>query len=59
MSRIDAAKKLYEVCKDMDIEETMDLVLSAESQEEQDFFSMLSDFLLQKKQKDVINQKKF
>lgn len=59
MSRIDAAKKLYEVCKDMDIEETMDLVLSAESQEEQDLFSMLSDFLLQKKQKEVIDQKKF
>lgn len=59
MSRIDAAKKLYEVCKDMDIEETMDLVLSAESQEEQDFFSMLSDFLLQKKQKEVISQKRF
>lgn len=59
MSRIDAAKKLYEECKDMDIEETMSLVLNAESQEEQDFFSMLSDFLLQKKQKEVISQKRF
>lgn len=59
MSRIDAARKLYEECKDMDIEETMTLVLNAESQEEQDFFSMLSDFLLQKKQKEVISQKRF
>lgn len=59
MSRIDAAKKLYEECKDMDIEETMTLVLNAESQDEQDFFSMLSDFLLQKKQKEVISQKRF
>lgn len=59
MSRIDAARKLYEECKDMDIEETMTLVLNAESQDEQDFFSMLSDFLLQKKQKEVISQKRF
>ena len=44
---------------DMDIEETMDLVLSAETEEEQDFFSMLSDFILQRKQKHVIAQKRF
>ncbi len=29
MSKAEAARKLYEECKDMDIEETMDLVLSA------------------------------
>lgn len=52
-------KNLYEVCKDMDIEETMELVLNAESQEEQEFFSMLSDFLLQKKQREVIEKKEF
>ena len=51
MSKAEAARKLYEECKDMDIEETMDLVLSAETEEEQDFFSMLSDFILQRKQK--------
>lgn len=56
---ISLKKKLYELCKDMDIEETMTLVLNAESQEEQEFFSMLSDFLLQRKQKEVIEQKKF
>lgn len=38
MSKAEAARKLYEECKDMDIEETMDLVLSAETEEEQDFF---------------------
>ncbi|MCD7991336.1 MAG: hypothetical protein LUK37_05940 [Clostridia bacterium] len=59
MSKAEAARKLYEECKDMDIEETMDLVLSAETEEEQDFFSMLSDFILQRKQKYVIAQKRF
>ena len=53
MSKAEAARKLYEECKDMD------LVLSAETEEEQDFFSMLSDFILQRKQKHVIAQKRF
>lgn len=38
MSKAENARKLYEACKDMDIEETMELVLSAETEEEQDFF---------------------
>ena len=59
MSKAEAAKKLYEDCKDMDIDETMELVLNAETEEEQDFFSMLSDFILQRKQKKVIAQKRF
>ena len=59
MSKAEASKKLYEECKDMDIDETMELVLNAETEEEQDFFSMLSDFILQRKQKKVIAQKRF
>ena len=59
MSKAEAAKKLYEECKDMDIDETMELVLNAETEEEQDFFSMLSDFIVQRKQKKVIAQKRF
>ena len=59
MSKAEAARKLYEECKDMDIDETMELVLNAETVEEQDFFSMLSDFILQRKQKKVIAQKRF
>ena len=59
MSKTEAAKRLYEICKNMDIDETMELVLSAETEEEQEFFSMLSDFLLQKQQKKVIAQKRF
>ena len=43
----------------MDIEETMELVLNAESEEEGEFFSLLSDFILQQKQKEVIARKEF
>ena len=59
MSGIEAAKKLYNTCRDMDIEETMELVLNAETEEEGEFFSLLSDFILQRKQREVIAQKEF
>ena len=59
MSGIEAAKKLYDTCRDRDIEETMELVLNAETEEEGEFFSLLSDFILQRKQKEVIAGKEF
>lgn len=59
MSKAEALKELYKQCRDMDIEETMDLVLSAETEEEQNFFSLVSDFILQRKQKEAIAQKRF
>ena len=52
MSGTGAAKKLYDTCRDMDIEETMELVLNAETEEEGEFFSLLSDFILQRKQRE-------
>lgn len=58
MSGIEAAKKLYKTCRNMDIEETMELMLNAETEEEEEFFSLLSDFILQRKQKEVIEQMK-
>lgn len=59
MPKIDAIRELYEQCKDMDIEESMELMLDVENEEEQDFISVISDFILQKKQKKVIEQKRF
>ena len=59
MSNIEAAKQLYNICRNMDLDETMQLVLSADNAEEQEFFSMLSDFILQQRQKEVIRQKRF
>ena len=59
MSNVEAAKKLYTACMDMDLDETMELVLNAETQDEQEFFSLLCDFILQKRQKDAIANKRF
>ncbi len=59
MSNIEAARQLYEQCKDMDIDETRELVLAAKSEDEIEFFSYLSDFVLQRKQKEVIAQGRF
>lgn len=59
MSKTEAVRELYHTCKDMDIEETMELVLSAETEEESEFFSLVSDFVLQRKQKEVIARKEF
>ncbi len=59
MSGTGAAKKLYDTCRDMDIEETMELVLNAETEEEGEFCSLLSDFILQRKQREVIARKEF
>lgn len=44
MSKLEVVKKLYQECQDMDIEESMELVLNAETKEEQDFFSLISDY---------------
>lgn len=59
MSKTEIFKELYKQCKEMDIEDTMELVLNADSKEEQDFIELVSDYLLQLKQKEVIAQGKF
>ena len=59
MSNTEIFKELYKKCKEMDIEDTMELVLNADSKEEQDFIELVSDYLLQLKQKEVIAQGKF
>jgi hypothetical protein len=43
----------------MDIEETIEFVLDAKTQEEQEFFSFVRAFVLQKKQEEVIRSKRF
>jgi hypothetical protein len=40
-------------------EDTLQLVQEAESKEEQDFFEMVGNFLLQQKQKQVIERNLF
>ncbi|MCI9420998.1 MAG: hypothetical protein HFG32_13550 [Eubacterium sp.] len=59
MSNIEIARQLYQQCKDLDFDETRELVLMAESEEEIEFFSLLGDFILQKQQQKVIEQGRF
>lgn len=59
MSNIEIARQLFNQCKDMDFDETRELVLMAESEEEIEFFSLLSDFILQKQQQEVIKRGRF
>ena len=59
MSKSEMFKEFYKQCKDLDAEDTMELILNADSKEEQDFIEIISDYVLQLKQKEVIAQGKF
>lgn len=50
---------LFEDIKQLQPEDTLQLVLEAKSEEEQDFFEMIGNFLLQKKQKQIIERNLF
>ena len=39
MSKSEMFKEFYKQCKDLDAEDTMELVLNADSKEEQDLFN--------------------
>lgn len=59
MSNIEIIRELYNRCKDLDIEDTIELELGAADEEERDFISVISDFILQQKQRKAIEQKRF
>lgn len=55
-------KKFSRIYKDISMlrpEDTLQLVLEAETEEEKDFYELIGDFLLQKKQKQVIERNLF
>ena len=49
--------KIYEEIKELTLEDTLQLMKDAKSKEEQDFFGVVGDFLLQKRQKELIDRK--
>ena len=59
MSDIEVIRELYNRCKDLDIEDTIELELGAADEEERYFIAVISDFILQQKQRKVIEQKRF
>ena len=43
----------------MDPEDTLQLILEADTEEQREFYQLVGDFLLQKKQKEVIERNLF
>ena len=55
-------KKFSRIYKDISMlqpEDTIQLILEAETEDEKDFYELVGDFLLQKKQKQVIERNLF
>ena len=50
---------MYQEIKTLNPDETLQLIMESESKEEQDFFGVIGDFLLQQKQKELINRNVF
>ena len=54
MCDVDKYLNMFHDMKNLQPEDTLQLVMEAKNDEERDFFEMLGNFLLQKKQKQVI-----
>ena len=52
-------EKIYEDIKILQPEDTLQLVLEAETEEPRSFYEMVGDFLLQKKQRQVVERNLF
>ncbi len=52
-------EKIYEDIKVLQPEDTLQLVLEAETEEQRNFYEMIGDFLLQQKQRQVIERNLF
>ena len=52
-------EKIYEDIKTLHPEDNLQLVLEAETEEQRSFYEMVGDFLLKKKQRQVIERNLF
>ena len=59
MSKSEVIHELYEQCKDINFDESYQLIKNARSEEERDSIRIIADFILQQKQKKVILEKRF
>lgn len=59
MCDIKKYNKIYEDIKKLQPEDTLQLVLEGETEEEKDFYELVGDFLLQMNQKQVIERNMF
>ena len=59
MCDIKKYEKFYQEIEKLKPEDTLQLVLEAETEEQREFYEVVGDFLLQKKQKKVIERNIF
>ena len=59
MSKSEVLHELYEQCKDIDFDESFDLILAAPTREEANFIRGVTDLILREKQTRVIAEKRF
>lgn len=59
MSTSEILKMLYKECQSLDLEDATELIIEAKTPEEQEFYSTISDLVLQQRQKKVIEAKEF
>lgn len=57
MRDINRYHEIYQEMKKLTPDDTLQLVLHANSKDEQDFFAMVGDFFLQRRQKELIEKK--
>ena len=59
MCDVEKYKKIYQEIAQLDPEDTLQLILEADTEEQREFYQVVGDFLLQKKQKEVIERNLF
>lgn len=59
MCDVDKYSKMYKDIKNLQPEDTLQLVLESKTKDEKEFFELIGNYLLQKKQKEVIERNLF
>ncbi len=59
MSKEQAVHELYLLCKTLNFDDLQDMSKYAESEEELDFVRIVTDFILQQRQKEIVADKRF
>ncbi len=59
MSKSEAIHELYETCKEINFDETDELLMNAKDDDEKRFIRAVTDCVLQNKQRKVIAEKRF
>ena len=59
MTRSEILHQLYNECTDIEFDESYDLIKNAKSDDEKRFIKLVTDYVLQTKQKKLIAEKRF